>query len=118
MMMMMNYEKHPEHWHTDGTVVLAVKLSTPTPSLDPNFAHVTASDALGCPDAGDDGKTMLYRVYKGLLEVHSSVFRDMFAIASADAGDSEMLEGVPLVRMHHDSRAEVDALLDILLLHR
>ena len=113
--MMMNYEKHPEHWHTDGTVVLAVKLSTPAPNLNAN------AYALGeCHGAGDtsDDKTLLYRVYKGLLEVHSSIFRDMFAVASADAGDSEMFEGVPLVRMHHDSRAEVDALLDILLLHR
>ena len=111
--MMSNYEKHPQHWHTDGTVVLAVKLSTSAPNLNANAYALEE-----CHGAGDNDKTMLYRVYKGLLGVHSSVFRDMFALASADAGDSEKFEGVPLVRMRHDSRAEVDALLDILLLHR
>ena len=114
-MMMIDYEKHPEHWHADGTVVLAVKLSIPAPNLNANAYAL--GEYHGAGDTSDD-KTMLYRVYKGLLEVHSSIFRDMFAVASADAGDSEKFEGVPLVRMRHDSRAEVDALLDILLLHR
>ena len=107
---MINHEKHPIHWFSDGTVVLAVKLSTPAPTLGPNTA-TTCSSGSGRKEDEDD-KMLLYRVYMGYLARCSPVFENMFGDAKPEAGQT--FEGVPLVYMQHDSKEEVDALLDVM----
>lgn len=49
-----------------------------------------------------------FRVYKGLLAMKSSVFRDMLAVAGPSSG--EMVDECPLVQLH-DDRYELEHVL-------
>ncbi|KLO06118.1 hypothetical protein SCHPADRAFT_861672 [Schizopora paradoxa] len=69
----------------------------------------------------------LFKVYKGLLSMHSSVFRDMFELPNvgrSSAGDiddgsaQEMYEGVPLITLAGDKGEDVVHLLRALYDHR
>lgn len=55
--------------------------------------------------------TRLFRCHKSVLAKHSSVFRDMFALAQVVA--TENYEGVPLVSLP-DRAEDVKALLQVL----
>lgn len=68
----------------------------------------------------------MFKVYKGLLSLHSSVFRDMFKLTSVDesiAGQcgsgttQEMYEGSPLVRLVGDEGEDVAHLLRTIFDH-
>lgn len=66
----------------------------------------------------DDGNIVLvagntaFRVYRGLLSAHSTVFSDMFEASSPM--DGETLEGCPVVRLS-DSAQDLAHLLKILI---
>ena len=66
----------------------------------------------------------LFKVFKGVLSMHSSVFKDMFELVeSSDRqadGDSvqEMYDGVPLVTLVGDEGEDVAHLLRALYDHR
>lgn len=69
----------------------------------------------------------LFKVYKGLLSMHSSVFRDMFElpnVGGSSAGDDgcgtgqEMYDGVPLVTLVGDEGEDVAHLLQAIYDHR
>lgn len=53
----------------------------------------------------------LYRVYRGVLATHSSVFKDMLSFPQPP--DSELVEGCPIVRLP-DSDREVTPFLKAL----
>lgn len=70
--------------------------------------------------------TLLFRVHKSILSMHSSVFRDMFELAGiescvvGDGGEKdamgrttehEMYDGVPLVSLPSDEGVDVEELL-------
>ncbi|KLO06635.1 hypothetical protein SCHPADRAFT_805580, partial [Schizopora paradoxa] len=76
----------------------------------------------------DDGNIILasdrhlFRVYKGQLAQHSSVFRDMFSLpqaplpsgasdASGGVTDDDHWTGIPIVRMADDSDNSIATLL-------
>ena len=69
----------------------------------------------------------LFKVYKGLLSMHSSVFKDMFElpnVGESSDGQSdgvlvqEMYEGVPLVTLVGDKGEDVACLLRALFEHQ
>src|SRR6266852_4823619 len=53
----------------------------------------------------------LYKVYRGVLSRHSSVFRDM--LAYPQPADSELIDGYPVVRLP-DAEVEVTPFLEAL----
>lgn len=61
-------KKHQRLWFDDGNIILV------------------ASDALG------------FRLHRGIMSLHSTVFRDMLSLPS-NAQDNEMLEECPVVRL-------------------
>lgn len=86
----MQTEKHPSLYHADGDIVLSAFLS-PT-------------------------SRQLFRVHKPFLVHHSDVFRDMFQVVSAEHV-TEMYEGVPIVSMPDDDRADNLAILLEVIYH-
>ncbi|KAF7973894.1 hypothetical protein HWV62_14032 [Athelia sp. TMB] len=71
----------------------------------------------------DDGNIILqaentrFKVYRGILMENSTVFRDMFSMPQPSTGETDMVEGCSLVRLH-DSAEEVGYMLDALFRHR
>ncbi|KAJ6500862.1 hypothetical protein C8R45DRAFT_979372 [Mycena sanguinolenta] len=51
-----------------------------------------------------------YRVYRGILALHSPVFQDMFSFPQPPDSDSEMVDGCPIVRLT-DAEEEVTSFL-------
>lgn len=81
--------KHSSLWLSDGNIVLAASPSS------------------------DQQRTILFRIHKSILSRHSQVFSDMFALPAAPADNEDVLEGLPLIRMH-DSGEDLEALLKYL----
>lgn len=48
----------------------------------------------------DKTQERLYKLHRGVLGHHSSVFKDLFEVASANG--SQTFEGLPLVELHDD----------------
>lgn len=88
----------------------------------------TPHDVLWFPDGNVVLATdkYLFRLHKGMLSLHSSVFKDMFELPTVDASgssaggentaagmtpDSELHEGLPLVRLAGDNGDDVVHLL-------
>ncbi|OJT05822.1 hypothetical protein TRAPUB_3317 [Trametes pubescens] len=44
-------------------------------------------------------RSVAFRLYRGLLAYHSTVFRDMFSIGSAGAEDDEKMDDIPVVHL-------------------
>jgi len=87
-------ERHKSLWLSDGNIVLVATSSS------------------------DSHLSILFRVHKSVLSRQSQVFSDMFASPDNSSlnhvGDEkEILEGLPLVRMH-DSAEDIEALLKYL----
>ncbi|KLO07741.1 hypothetical protein SCHPADRAFT_881283 [Schizopora paradoxa] len=71
--------------------------------------------------------TYLFKVHKGLLALHSCVFRDMFDVPGADEANAEegsagkhqeMYEGIPSVKLVGDEGEDVAHLLRTIYEHR
>ena len=84
-------EHHPHLYIASGDVILSAQTGIPSSGLsepqDPNVSP----------------KTILFRVHKAILSLHSSAFENVFLDAIASAGDT--YDGVPVVPMIGD-RAE------------
>ncbi len=52
----------------------------------------------------------LYRVHKSMLVKHSTVLSNMFDVPSEGA-NTDLLDGIPIVKMHGDSDEEIFILL-------
>lgn len=67
----------------------------------------------------EDGNVILqaedtqYKVYRGILVKSSSVFHDMFSFPQPPAGDGELIDGCPVVRLS-DAAEEVQYVLQAL----
>ncbi|KAI0091055.1 hypothetical protein BDY19DRAFT_679462 [Irpex rosettiformis] len=55
-----------------------------------------------------------FRVYRGLLVNHSSIFHDMFLLPQPASSLNDTFEGCPVVRLADDSAEEVTILLSII----
>ncbi len=88
------FEGHNSLWLADGNIVLAATSSS------------------------DIHLSILFRVHKSILSRQSQFFSDMFAFPENSlyhTGDEhDILEGLPLVRMHGDSVEDIEALLKYL----
>ena len=91
------FEHHPDLYLPAGDVVLAARTSPSTDDL-PSTRREDVTP-----------KYWLFRVHKFLLSHHSATFANLFADASASAG--EMYDGVPLVRMEGDRAQDLALLL-------
>ena len=84
---------HWQHFYDDGNIVLRAQ----------GKIARNPSDEL-------ELRTVLYRVHKSLLTIHSPIFRDMFSASSPSAGD-DTYDGVPVVDMP-DKAYDIQLLLD------
>jgi hypothetical protein len=69
-------------------------------------------DELWFPDANLilRAENKLFRVYGGVLGARSSVFRDMVAFPQPAHPEGDIMDGIPVVRLH-DSAGEVEEFL-------
>jgi hypothetical protein len=69
-------------------------------------------DDLWFPDANLilRAENQLFRIYSGVLGARSSVFRDMVAFPQPAHPEGDIMDGIPIVRLH-DSAGEVEVFL-------
>ena len=84
---------HWQHFYDDGNIVLRAQ------------GKIARN-----PGDEEELRTVLYRVHKSLLTIHSPIFRDMFSASSPSAGD-DTYDGVPVVDMP-DKAYDIQLLLD------